>query len=147
MANRKILLDPSKWVVDQDQKVTLRYRVVTNDLNVRSAFSPVYRIQVPDADEIFDTITNAVTKTVSGDNTVINLTWSTSPVYNNFIYYIFLKKPGESAYSFIKSTETTSFSYVVPTSATGEYSFVVSMPTTTKTVFPDAQLLVAPVTI
>lgn len=147
MANRRILLDPSKWVVDADHKVNLRYRVVTNDLNVRSAFSPVYSVQVPDKDDIFSSVIGAAVSEVADENVVIRLSWSTTPVYNNFNYYIFLKKPGETSYSFIKSTQTTSFSYVVPTSAEGTYDFIVSMPTTTKTPLENARLLLASTTI
>lgn len=147
MANRRILLDPSKWVVDENQKVSLRYRIVTNDLNVRSSFSPVYRIQVPDVEDIFSNVTGLAIKETVGANTVINLTWSTTPVYNNFNYYIFIKKPGDTDYSFVKSTQTTSFSYVVASSQTGQYDFIVSMPTTTKTPLQNARLLLASATI
>lgn len=147
MANRKVLLDPSKWVVDGDHKVSLRYRVVTNDLNIRSAFSPVYRIQVPEKTDIFSSVVGAATTEVVDDNVIVRLSWSTAPVYNNFNYYIFLKKPGESDYSFIKSTQNTSFSYVVTTDDVGTYDFIVSMPTTTKTPLTNARLLLASTTI
>lgn len=147
MANRKVLLDPSKWVVDGDHKVSLRYRVVTNDFNIRSAFSPVYRIQVPEKADIFSSVVGAATTEVVDDNVIVRLSWSTAPVYNNFNYYIFLKKPGESDYSFIKSTQNTSFSYVVTTDDVGTYDFIVSMPTTTKTPLTNARLLLASTTI
>ena len=147
MANRRILLDPSKWVVDKDQKVSLRYRVVTNDLNVRSSFSPVYRIQVPDVEDIFSSIKGLVVKETKGGDTIINVTWSTVPVYNNFNYYIFLKGPSDTDYNFIKSTQTTSFSYVVENSQSGDYSFIVSMPTITKTPLTNARLVVASISI
>ena len=147
MANRRILLDPSRWVVNEDQKVTLRYRVVTNDLNVRSAYSPSYKITVPDIEDIFTSVTGAAAKTTSGSNTIINVTWSTSPVYNNFNYYVFLKGPGDADYSFIKSTQTTSFSYVTPTANVGQYDFIVTMPTTTKTPLENARLFLASATI
>ncbi len=147
MANRKILLDPSKWVVDEDNRISLRYRVVTNDLNVRSAFSPVYRIAVPAKEDVFSSINNAITKTVVGSNTSINVSWTTSPVYDNFVYYVFLQKPNESGYTFIKSTQDSSFSYVVPSSETGSYSIAISIPTTTKTVLENALLFVATTTI
>lgn len=147
MANRKVLLDPSKWVVDGDHKVSLRYRVVTNDLNIRSAFSPVYRIQVPEKADIFSSVVGAATAEVVEDNVIVRLSWSTAPVYNNFNYYIFLKKPGESDYTFIKSTQNTSFSYVVTTEDVGTYDFIVSMPTTTKTPLTNARLLLASATI
>jgi hypothetical protein len=147
MANRRILLDPSKWVVNEDHKVSLRYRVVTNDLNVRSAYSPVYKVQVPEIEDIFSSITGLASKTVSGSNTVINVTWTTAPVYNNFNYYIFIKKPGETSYSFVKSTQTTSFAYVAPNTQVGQYDFIISMPTTTKTPLENARLFLASATI
>lgn len=147
MANRRILLDPSKWVVNEDHKVTLRYRVVTNDLNVRSAYSPSYKITVPDIDDIFSSKTGAAVKTTSGSNTIITLTWTTTPVYDSFNYYIFLKKPGESDYSFVKSTQTTSFAFITPTTNVGQYDFIVTMPTTTKTPLQNARLFLASATI
>ncbi len=147
MANRRILLDPSKWVVNEDQKVTLRYRVVTNDLNVRSAFSPVYRVQVPDIDEIFNDIDYALTTESVGDSTVIRVTWTTAPVYDNFTYYVFLKKPTDTDYVFIKSTQESSFSYVIPNNGSGIYSIAVTMPTVTNTALTNARLFVASETI
>jgi hypothetical protein len=143
MANRKILLDPSKWVVDEDQKVALRYRIVTNDLNVRSAFSPMYRVQVPAINEVFSNVTYAITTESVVDNTVIRVVWTTAPVYENFVYYVFLQGPGDSDYNFIKSTQETSFSYVVPNNVSGVYSIAVTMPTVTNTALPNARLLVA----
>jgi hypothetical protein len=143
MANRKILLDPSKWVVDQDQKVALRYRVVTNDLNVRSAFSPMYRVQVPEITEIFDNVTYAITTESVVDNTIIRVAWTTAPVYNNFVYYVFLKRPTDSDYIFVKSTQEASFSYVIPNNGSGVYSIAVTMPTVTNTALTNARLFVA----
>jgi hypothetical protein len=148
MANRKILLDPSKWVVDEDHKMSIRYRVVTNDLNVRSAFSPVYRVSLPPITDLFENVSYAVTK---GDDSVspvvVNLDWNTEPVYNNISYYLFVKKPGDSDYSFVRSTTTPSFSYVVPLSEVGIHNIAVTIPTTTKTALTNARLIVASFTI
>jgi hypothetical protein len=147
MANRKIVLDPSKWIVDEDHKVGLRYRIVTNDLNVRSAFSPLYRVSVPSKEDLFSAVSGSSGTSSSNGSTSITVSWTTEPIYNNFNYYIFVKKPGETDYSFVKSTQDTSFSFVTPSANVGEYSILVSMPTTTKQVLTNATLFVATQTI
>jgi hypothetical protein len=147
MANRRILLDPSKWVVNEDHKVTLRYRVVTNDLNVRSAYSPSYKITVPDIDDIFNEINYTLTTESIDDSTVIRVNWTTIPVYDNFTYYVFLKKPTDADYVFVKSTRESSFSYVLPNNGSGVYSIAVTMPTVTNTALTNARLFVASETI
>lgn len=143
MANRKILVDPSRWVVDSDHKMGIRYRIVTNDLNVRSAFSPMYKVQLPPINEIFSDIDYAVVAESVDDNTVIRVDWSTTPSYDNIVYYIFLQKPGESGFTFLKSTQTTSFAYVLPTNVPGNYNIAVTIPTTTNTALTNARLFVA----
>jgi hypothetical protein len=148
VANSKVVIDPSKWIVDEDHSVSFRYRIMTNDLNVRSAFSPVYRVELPPITEMFSDVRYTVTPDTSNVSTVlVRLDWATVPVYDNFTYYVLVKKPGESDYSFVKSTTTTSFSYVVPSSEVGIHNIAVTIPTTTKTALTNARLIVASFTI
>lgn len=132
MANKKIILDPSQWILNANNEVALRYRVVTDDLNVRSAFSPVYSVQVPAIQDIM-TVSSAITVETVGSDKVMRLVWSTVPQYEGMQYFVFLKRPSDSDYKFLKSTSETSFAFIAPSSAVGQYSFTVTLPNTTKT--------------
>lgn len=143
MANRKILLNPSKWVVDPDHKMGIRYRVVTNDFNVRSAFSPMYKVQLPSIEEVFSDVDYAIATESVDDTTVVRVDWTVTPSYDNLLYYVFIKKPGDSDFVFLKSTQTASFAYVLPNNGAGTYSIAVTIPTTTNTALTNARLFVA----
>ena len=149
MANKKLILDPSKWILDADNNVTLRYRIVTDDFNVRSAFSPPYSIEVPELNTIFNFPINYVaTSATSGSSIIMRIDWSITPQYDNLNYFIFLTAPGESSPTYLQSLTGNTFSYVVPNTATsGDYVFTVTLPTTTKTALSNAQLFTATITI
>jgi hypothetical protein len=132
MANKKIILDPSQWILNANNEVAFRYRVITDDLNIRSAFSPVYSVQVPAIEDIM-TVSSTISVDTVGSDKVMRLVWSTTPQYEGMQYYVFLKKPSDTDYVFLKSTSETSFAFIAPNSAIGQYNFIVTLPNTTKT--------------
>jgi hypothetical protein len=148
MANGRILLGPASWVVNEDHEVSFRYRVVTNDLNVRSAFSPTYVVAVPAIAEIFNTIDYGISSRAIGSQNLVDIVWSLLPRYDNMPYYVFIKAPGATDFSYLKLTYETSFSHILPASSpAGVYSFTVTMPTTGKTALANAILFSATITI
>lgn len=149
MANKKLILDPSKWILDADNKVTLRYRIVTDDFNVRSAFSPPYAIEVPALSDVFSLPVDYVaTSSTSGSSIIMRIDWSISPNYDNIQYFMFLQRPGSSTTEYLQTVSGNTFSYVLPNTApSGDYTFILTLPTTTKTALSNAQLFSAIVTI
>lgn len=149
MANKKIILDPSRWVLDPDNKVTLRYRIVTDDFNVRSAFSPPYSIEAPALDEVFSFPVNYVaSSSTSGSSVIMRIDWSITPQYDNIRYFMFLQGPSDSDPAYLQTVTGNTFSYVLPNTATaGDYVFTLTLPTTTKTALLNAQLFSATITI
>lgn len=149
MANKKIILDPSRWILDEDNKVTLRYRIVTDDFNVRSAFSPPYAIEVPALSDVFNfPIDYVASSTTSGSSIIMRIDWSISPNYDGIKYFMFLQQPGASSAQYLQTVTGNTFSYVLPnTAATGNYVFSLALPTTTKTALSNAELFSATITI
>lgn len=149
MANKKLILDPSRWILDEDNNVTLRYRVVTDDFNVRSAFSPAYSIEAPALSAVFNfPIDYVATSATSGSSIIMRVDWSITPQYDNLNYFIFLTRPGETSPSYLQTVSGSTFSYVLPnTATTGDYIFTVTLPTTTKTALSNAELFSATITI
>lgn len=145
VANSKVLIDPSLWVIDDGGIVSFRYRIVTNDFNIRSAKSPTYSIKVPPATEIFTSITGGIfAENVGTDIKDIRLSWSVSPDYDNLSYYVFVKKPNATAFEYYKTITDNASSYLVDVSDTnnfGTYEFKVSLPTVDKKVVAEATLL------
>jgi hypothetical protein len=148
MANGRITLSPASWVVNEDHEVSFRYRIVTNDLNVRSAFSPTYVVAVPAISEIFNTISSGISSRLVGSQNLVDIVWSLSPRYDSMPYYVFIKAPGALEPSYLKVTYETSFSHILPASSpTGSYEFTVTIPTTSRTVLANAIIFSATVTI
>lgn len=149
MANKKLVLDPSRWILDADNNVTLRYRVVTDDFNVRSAFSPAYSVEVPALNTIFNfPIDYVATSSASGSSIIMRIDWSITPQYDNLNYFVFLTRPGETVPTYLQTLSGNTFSYVVPSTATaGDYVFTITLPTTTKTALSNAELFSATITI
>jgi hypothetical protein len=149
MANKKIILDPSRWVLDPDNNVTIRYRIVTDDFNVRSAFSPPYSIEAPALNEIFSFPVNYVaSSTTSGASIIMRIDWSITPQYDDIKYFMFLQSPADSEPAYLQTVTGNTFSYVLPnTTPTGDYVFTLTLPTTTKTALSNAELFSATITI
>lgn len=142
MANKKIVLDPSSWILDEDNNINFRYRILSDDFNVRSAFSPTYFVPAPTVlgpGGIFESIDYAATTEVFGGTTSIRLAWTTSPNYDNMKYFVFLN--GE----YLQTITGSSFSYAA--SAAGNYDFIVTVPNTTKTPLANTILFSTTVTI
>lgn len=158
MANQKIVIGPSNWVLDADNKVHVRYRIITDDLSLRSAMSPTYDIQVPALSEIFDPlpINYTISSSTSGSSKVISLSWTPTrklgsngqeyPAYDNLSYFLFVTEPGQSS-KYVQTVFSNSFAYVVPSTSTGTYEFAVSLPNTTKTPLTNTVLFSASITI
>lgn len=142
MANKKIILDPSSWILDADNNINFRYRILTDDFNVRSAFSPTYFVPAPTvlgSGGIFESVDYTATTEVFGGTTSIRLVWTTAPKYDDMKYFIFLN--GE----YLQTIVGGSFSYA--TSVAGDYEFVVTVPNTTKTPLANTILFSTTVTI
>lgn len=151
MANSKVILPPSEWVIDEGGIVTIRYRVLTNDFNIRSAISPAYSIEVPDAEDIFTSITPAIASdSLSGNIANIRLSWSLVPAYDNIKFFVFVKRPSASSFEFYKSVSENGCIYVVDKSITanlGTYEFIVSLPTVNKKNIAEAQVFTKSITV
>ena len=149
MANKKLILDPSRWILDADNNVTLRYRIVTDDFNVRSAFSPAYSVEVPALNTIFNfPVDYVATSSASGSSIIMRIDWSLTPQYDNLNYFVFLTRPGETSATYLQTITGNTFSYVLPnTATTGNYVFTITLPTTTKTALSNAELFSATITI
>lgn len=144
MSNRKIVLNPASWVLDENNKVSFRYRILTDDFNIRSAHSPIYSIDAPQlidagGDGIFTSVDYVATKEVSGPNTLIRLSWSTTPQYDGMRYFVFLND------EYVRAINVPSFSYVATTA--GSYTFKISLPNTTKTPLTNTILFSATISV
>jgi hypothetical protein len=150
MANARVILDPSKWVIDENGKINFRYRIVTDDLNVRSATSAVYSVQAPTINEIFSSIVPSISSESIDGKTIVRAVWTTVPQYDGMKYFVFVKKPTDSALVYNKTITETSFSYVIDNDdpdAEGTYFIAVTLPNTTKTVTDFTNLFQLPVTV
>ena len=137
MANKKIKLDPSKWVIDESGMINFRYKVITDDLNVRSATSSTYSVQAPTINQIFPSIISNISTESIDETTTIRVTWTTSPQYDDMKYFVFVQRPSDSGFIYNKTISENSFSYVVDNNATGAagtYKVAITLPNTTKTV-------------
>lgn len=137
MANGKIIIDPSKWIIDENNKINFRYRIITDDFNIRSATSPTYSVDAPPINEIFTTIKSAITSESVGTSTTIRVDWTVEPEYTDMKYFVYLQTPVDMAPVYNKTVSDTSFTYVVNNSdpnSSGTYVVVVTMPTTTKNI-------------
>jgi len=142
VSNNKVILDPSSWVIDENNKINLRYRILTDDLNIRSAFSPTYSIDAPailGPEGVFTQVDRTITSETSGGTTTIRLAWTTSPQYNNMKYFVFLND------EYLQTTNVSLFNY--STTVSGTYNFTVQFPTTKKAILTNAVLFTASITI
>ncbi len=142
MANKKIKLDPSKWIVDDNNMIHFRYRVVTDDLNLKSATSSTYSVEAPA--DIFTSVVSNISTEVIDETTVIRVTWTTVPQYTGMQYFVFIQTPADTAPIYNKTITDTTFSYVVDNNdpeSTGDYVIVVTMPTTTKNIVTASTIL------
>lgn len=143
MANKKIKIDPSKWILDDNSMIHFRYRVVTDDFNLRSATSSVYSIDAS-AVNIFNSVVSNISTEVIGETTAIRVNWTTSPQYNDMKYFVFVQRPGDDAPIYNKTITDTSFSYIVDNNdpeSTGSYTIVITLPTTTKNITAGATIV------
>lgn len=137
MANGKIIIDPSKWIIDENNKINFRYKIITDDFNIRSATSPTYSVTAPAINEIFTTIKSTIVSEAVGASTTIKVNWTVEPEYTDMKYFVYLQTPADTAPIYNKTVSDTSFTYVINNAdpnADGTYVVVVTMPTTTKKV-------------
>lgn len=137
MANEKVILDPSQWVIDENGKINFRYRVVTDDLNVKSANSAIYSVQAPTINEIFSSIVPSISTESLNGKTIIRTVWTTVPQYDGMRYFVFVKRPSDPGLIYNKTITETSFSYVIDnedSGVEGTYLVAITLPNTTKTV-------------
>lgn len=136
MSNKKIIIDPSLWILNPDNYISFRYRILTDDFNIRSAHSIPYSIEAPPlissegGEGIFTDVEYIANTETSNGSTAIRLSWTTTPQYDNMNYFIFIDN------TYIQSVPFPSFTYVVPESLVPEstsYNFKVTIPNTTKT--------------
>lgn len=136
MANKKIKLDPSQWIVDDNNMVHFRYKVITDDRNLKSATSPIYSIEIPPVvPGVFSSVVSNIASETVGETTIIKVTWTTKPQYTNIKYFVFVKTPSDTEPIYNKTITENTFSYVVDnndTASEGEYQIYVTLPTTTK---------------
>lgn len=137
MANKKIKLDPAQWIIDDNGLINFRYRVVTDDLNIKSAMSSVYSVQAPAISEIFESIIKNISTETVGETTVIRVTWTTKPQYTDMKYFVFVQTPADDGLIYNKTITENNFSYLVDNNAPdveGTYKIAIALPSTTKTV-------------
>lgn len=149
MANKKIKIDPSKWILDDNSMIHFRYRVVTDDLNLRSATSSVYSIDAS-AVNIFNSVVSNISTEVVDETTIIRVNWTTSPQYNDMKYFVFVQKPADDAPIYNKTITDTTFSYVIDNNdpeSVGSYTIVITLPTTTKNITAGSTIVSKTVTI
>lgn len=147
MDNRKLVIEPSQWIIDDNGKINFRYKIITDDLNIKSATSPTYSIAAPAINQIFSEIKHSIVAETSGTNKLIRLNWTLEPTYNNLKYFIFIKRPSDTAAIYNKTISEASFSYITAAANTGTYQFTVTLPSTTKTVTNYVKLFDASITI
>ena len=144
MSNKKIILNPASWILDPDNRISFRYRLLTDDFNIRSAHSPIYSIDAPtlidsEGNGIFVDVDYVATKETVGGTTAIRLSWATSPQYDGMRYFVFLND------EYLQTTSFSSFTHVV--SSAGTYTFKISLPNTTKTPLANTVLFTTAVTV
>lgn len=135
MANGKIIIDPSKWVIDDNGKINFRYNIITDDFNIKSATSPIYSIAAPAISEIFTTIKATISSEAVGTSTTIKTNWTLEPEYDGMKYFVFLQKPTDTEPIYNKTVSDTSFTYVADNTdpnADGTYKVVITMPSINK---------------
>jgi hypothetical protein len=151
MANKKIKLDPSKWVIDENNMINFRYRIVTDDLNIKSASSSVYSIEAPALlNDVFSSIVSNISSESIQETTRITVNWTTKPQYDGMRYFIYVQTPDDAAPVYNKTITETSFSYVVDNNdpaSEGEYVITVTLPSTKKVVNTHATLFSKTITI
>jgi hypothetical protein len=114
-------------IYGKTKQYLIRYRVVSDDRNRVSSWSPQYKI---DAQAV-----NTETYSFSSNQqaNTINLVWA--PVENISEYYIYVKWNNES-WQYLSSTISTSYSCLIKSGATS-VKFAVQVPTFPKERFSD----------
>lgn len=105
---KKIIVPKSKLpgFFGDTQKYVLRYRIISEDKNRTSHWSPVYKITAEDPpDEILNSIV------VDTTNRVISLVWE--PQLNISEYYVYVKW-NNAGWEYYGKTSQTNYSIVYP---------------------------------
>lgn len=140
---KKVVIPKSKLPAysGENQSYIVRYRIVSEDKNRNSHWSPQYKLPVtaqldktknpPDPD-----IPNAVEISTSGNS--INILW-TPPAGISQEFHVYLKWNGVGEYVYEASVTSPSYSVLKPAGATS-IQVVVQVPTFPKKVYQSAKL-------
>lgn len=121
----------------QNQSYIVRYRVVSEDRNRSSHWSPQYRLPIPSQTQVEYAIS------VNNAANMINLVWQTQESSNNkFDVYV---KWDNSAYIYAGSVATTMYACLIK-SNTSNVRFAVQVPTFPKQRFASATIFETPET-
>jgi hypothetical protein len=128
MANKIVNIPKNSLPINSDTgEYIFRYRVVSDDRNRFSAWSPQYRLQAPTISQIL--IANSITlqqptytvQTVGSDK-VASVYWNIAEVFRNVEKYdVYIKwgaSTGTAAWQFLKTVSAGSFSIVKPSGQT-----------------------------
>lgn len=129
MANKIVNINKNNLPINSDTgEYIFRYRVISDDRNRFSAWSPQYRLQAPTISQIL-TANNisslqAPTYTVQtvGSDRVASIFWNVPPVFSSIERYdVFIKwgpSSGTNNWEFLRTVPAGSFSIVKPTNQT-----------------------------
>lgn len=116
------------------QNYLVRYRIVSEDRNRTSHWSPYYSIPIPSK----NTPSNQVACSVSVVSNAINMVWAhpTSGALQQYDIYI---KTNIKDWTFLSSSNSTTLSSLVPTGI-ASFQVAVQVPTYPKKYFPNAAI-------
>jgi len=129
MTNKIVTLNKNNLPINSDTgEYIFRYRVISNDRNRFSAWSPQYRLQAPTISQILaaNNIASlqAPTYTVQtvGSDKIASIFWNVPPAFSSVERYdVFIKwgpASGTNSWEFLRTVSAGSFSIVKPTTQT-----------------------------
>lgn len=99
-----------------------RYRIISDDKNTYSEWSPLYRIQVPSISQILAEANNGVAPTItpkySSSSGVATVVWDAPNGLKDVIEYDLYAKYGSGSYTYVKTVGKDRFDYIKPTGQT-----------------------------
>lgn len=115
-----------------NQSYTVRYRIVSEDRNRTSHWSPQYKLAAPEQDQ-----TTEYSVSVDSAKKVLSLVWE-QPADLNSLFDIYVKWDNQS-WKYVGQEVTTRFTTLIPT-GTEEFMVAVQVPTFPRERFDGATL-------
>lgn len=127
MANKIINISKNSLPINSDTgEYIFRYRIVSDDRNRTSAWSPHYRLTAPTIAQILAANNVAslsqptfTVQTSADSSKVATVTWNIPAIFSDIEKYdVFIKWPSATNWEFFKTVSAGSFSIVKPTTQT-----------------------------